>query len=1013
MRGYAPLGRLLGLAMILAGLGTVSLATAENAAAGTADSPTAIGVSSNGTTYVGFATGGRLQRISVSGKAKGSLPLDQDEAVDGIFVTASDDIWVNYETGMSLLSPSGRVIAHHDHDPVRDCDASAPPQRYGGITARDNRIYVANRCDDSVSVYARNGDLEATVDLPGNDYPRGITYGVAQAGRPAMLYVAVPDRGQVFAYKAASLRSSAKPAQTFTMRRPGGGKRPMPAGIAVDKWGQLTVTDIANNAVYLVDTNHGFSLYRTLGHPPRASRAAGRLSSPGALAQHAQDGGSLSGDLFIADTGNGRAQRWNTSGYTYWAKNVRPGSGGGGGDDGGDGGGDGGDGDGGGNGGGDGGGGGVPVSTSPPTIGGSAQVGSTLSCSSGGWFGSPGSIERAWLRNGGVIGGATGSTYVVTATDAGTTIGCRVRAGNASGTSDWVYSDTVTVSASGGGSGPTNISPPVISGTAAVGQTLTCSAGSWSGGGGPFGGTANTYAYQWRRDGGAISGATGTTYAVVAADAGTSLTCVVTATNTSGSSQQASAPVVVGGGTAGPVNVSAPAVLGTPAVGQALTCSPGSWTGTAITYAFQWRRDGAVLTGATAATYAVLAADAGHALSCTVTATTTGGSSQQTSAPVVVGGGTAGPVNVAAPVVSGTPAVGQTLTCGPGSWTGATAYAFAWRRDGALIGGATAATYQVGAADAGRALTCVVTASNLSGSAQQSSAAVTVAAEAPANPVNTVPPIVSGSAAPGEVLTCLPGAWSGSGLGYTYSWKRNGTAIALATWSSYTVLSEDVGASLTCTVVATNTQGSAQATSSPAVVPGPSGHAPANTAAPAVTGTAAAGQTLTCEPGTWAGIPELVTTYRWQRNGADVAGATGATYVVAAADAATSLRCVVVVANGYGKAAVASPGVTVAGSADTSACLGQIGVSVDAGATRVTTPDVLLGIVAPSGVTTVTISNDFEFATSVTMPVTPSCTYAWTLRSTPGAAAMSSVFVRFGSNPMVFGYSVLVDRTGG
>ncbi|CAI9403570.1 hypothetical protein [Nocardioides sp. T2.26MG-1] len=906
MRGYAPLGRIVGLAMIVAGLGTATLATAEHAVAATADSPTAIAVSSGGTSYVGFANGGVLQRISVDGKRKPSVPLDQDEAVDGLFVTPGDDIWVDYETGMSLLAPGGRVIAHFDHSPVRDCDPSASPHRYGGITAHGNRIYVANRCDDSVSVYARNGDLQATVDLPGTDHPRGITYGGPQAGRPAMLYVAVPDRGQVLAYKAASLRDSSKPSQTFTLRRPGGGHRPAPGGIAVDKWGQLVVTDMANNAVYLVDTNHDFSLYRTLGHPPRAGRAAGRLSNPTAIAQHDQDGGSLSGDLFIADTGNGRAQRWNTSGYTYWATNVRPGSGaGGGGGDGEDG--DGEDSD------------SPPSNTVPPAVTGTPQVGSTLSCSSGSWSGAS-FVEHAWLRDGGVIGGATGSTYQLTAADAGAEIGCRVRAGNDAGTSAWAYSDPVTVSGSGSGAGPANLSPPAVSGTPAVGHSLTCSTGTWSGGGsGPFGGGAvNTYAYQWRRDGGAIGGATAASYTVVAADSGAVLTCVVTATNGSGSTQQASAPVTVTG---------------------------------------------------------------------------------------------AGPVNQSPPVITGTPAVGQTLTCGPGSWSGATGYAFAWRRDGTLIGGATTATYAVVAADSGRALTCVVTATNgTGGSAQQTSRPVTVTATGPAN---TVPPIVSGSAGVGEVLTCLPGGWSGTGLGFAYIWRRDGTAIAQATWSAYTVLSPDVGTTLTCAVTATNGQGSATATSAGVVISGPSGHAPSNLTSPAVTGTAAAGQTVTCDPGTWAGTPELVQTYTWQRNGADVSGATAATYAVGAGDAGASLRCVVVVANGYGKAALASPGVAVAGGGGSSSCLGQIGVSVNGGATRVTSPDVLLGIVAPSGVTSVTVSDDLDFATPVTMPVTPSCTYAWTLRSTPGASTMSSVFVRFGASPMVFGYSILVDRTGG
>src|SRR4051812_19936169 len=207
--------------MICAGLGAASLATPDAASAATSDSPTAIGVAPNCTSYVGFSTGGKLVRVSSSGKLKGGLPLDQDEAVDGLFVTNAGDIWVDYETGVSLLGPAGGVQAHFDHDPVRTCDSSTPASRYGGITANGNRIYVANRCHDSMSVYARNGDLVATVRLPGR--PRGISYGNAQAGRPALVYVALPDQSKVLGYKATSLRDSSKPARTYTLKRPSGG----------------------------------------------------------------------------------------------------------------------------------------------------------------------------------------------------------------------------------------------------------------------------------------------------------------------------------------------------------------------------------------------------------------------------------------------------------------------------------------------------------------------------------------------------------------------------------------------------------------------------------------------------------------------------------------------------------------------------------------------------------------------------------------------------------------------
>jgi len=77
---------------------------------------------------------------------------------------------------------------------------------------------------------------------------------------------------------------------------------------------------------------------------------------------------------------------------------------------------------------------------------------------------------------------------------------------------------------------PTNTSPPTISGTAQVGQTLTANPGTWTG-------TAPiTYSYLWQRCDAtgancASTGVTTTTYALSSADAGGTLRVVVTAAN--------------------------------------------------------------------------------------------------------------------------------------------------------------------------------------------------------------------------------------------------------------------------------------------------------------------------------------------------------------------------------------------------------------------------------------------------------------------------------------------------
>lgn len=82
--------------------------------------------------------------------------------------------------------------------------------------------------------------------------------------------------------------------------------------------------------------------------------------------------------------------------------------------------------------------------------------------------------------------------------------------------------------------------------------------------------------------------------------------------------------------------------------------------------------------------------------------------------------------------MSGTPSVGQTLSCANGSWIGipTISYAYKWQRDRGGVWG----TYVVQAADQGHSLACEVTASNPAGHAAATSNTLKVAAPLPPPP---------------------------------------------------------------------------------------------------------------------------------------------------------------------------------------------------------------------------------------------------------------------------------------
>ena len=542
-----------------------------------------------------------------------------------------------------------------------------------------------------------------------------------------------------------------------------------------------------------------------------------------------------------------------------------------------------------------------------------------------------------WTRNDGTgwsdIDDATGAAYSLTADDAGKDIRVRVTFVDRQGFSESLLSSPGEVAA--------NNSPatgaPAITGTVRVGETLTADTSGIS----DADGLVNaTFSYQWLADDINISEATGSTYALVAADVGKAIQVRVSFTDDagnqeSGTSEPTSAVPGIWGGT---VTVGDDPA-GTGAVGYSVFAdSMGSITSPDFVAngvdntvdVIAYNEDGLLL---------ALSRELSTPFNIQVDSKTFDSSSASTSegsetyiytwgepglnwatgdsVQVIIlediatnpqSASTNSPAT-GTPTITGSVQVDQTLTidisaiADEDGMDNAT-LAYQWvRTDGTTdsdIQGATSSTYTMVPADEGKAIKVQVSFTDDAGNDESLTSAATETVAPRGNWPATGLPTISGTAQVGQTLTADTSAIADpDGLDnavFSYQWGASGLGIPGATDSTYTISEEDETYHIQVMVTFTDDEGNKESLKSQPTAPVSTGNSPA-TGAPTITGTAQVGETLTADTSGIAdedGLDNVDYAYQWVRNDGtddtDIAGATNGTYTLADEDQGKTIK---------------------------------------------------------------------------------------------------------------------------
>ncbi len=357
---------------------------------------------------------------------------------------------------------------------------------------------------------------------------------------------------------------------------------------------------------------------------------------------------------------------------------------------------------------------------------------------------------------------------------------------------------------------------PTISGTARVGETLTVNTGTI---GDADGLSSPGWTYQWvSNDGNGdtdIAGVTASAYTLVGADEGKTIRVKVSFTDDANNTESVTSneTAAVEPRPNRPAT-GKPTISGTAQVGETLAVDtsniedPDDLSNAA--YSYQWLADGVEIAGATSASYVLVDADVGKAISVKVGFTDDRNHAEtRTSDPTTAVEPRPNSPATGLPTISGMAQVGETLTADTSNVEDADGlsnpgYSYQWLADGVVIAGATGATYSPVEVDVGSAIRVKVSFTDDRSHAETRTSDATAAVEPRPNSEATGLPTISGTVQVGETLTADTAAVSDAdGLSnavFTYRWLADNVEVAGATGDSYTLADADEGKVITVNV---------------------------------------------------------------------------------------------------------------------------------------------------------------------------------------------------------------------